>query len=105
MLNKRDRILQYQPLWQGWIIEAFLGEGSYGRVYRAVRRDRAGKYRSAVKLISIPNSPAEYQQVCQAGMDSGPLRGVCRARHCQVYAPMESNSTIATLATVGNCIQ
>ncbi len=69
MLDSNDHILQYQPLWQHWTVESFIGEGGNGRVYSVARRDRGGEYHSAVKLISIPKTRLDIQQARQMGMD------------------------------------
>ncbi len=65
-----DSILRFQPLWNHWTVDGFLGEGSYGRVYRVVRSDLGGTYYSAVKHIVVPRSEAEIKSVHNMGMDS-----------------------------------
>ena len=40
--------------WPDWEIVSEIGEGAFGTVYRAVRRDMAGSAESAIKVIVIP---------------------------------------------------
>mgnify|MGYP001771927281 FL=1 len=37
-------IHQFEPLWGVWKIEEELGEGSYGKVYKAVRNEFGATY-------------------------------------------------------------
>lgn len=62
MINQNDPIFLYTPLFGAFQVEALLGEGSYGRVYRVAREDITGRYESAVKHIRIPLSNAELKE-------------------------------------------
>ena len=42
--------------WPGWECVRLLGEGSFGKVYEIERRDAFGSVKSALKIITIPNS-------------------------------------------------
>jgi serine/threonine protein kinase len=44
----------YMPLGGSWEIAELIGQGSYGKVYRAKRSEQGEMYYSAVKHISIP---------------------------------------------------
>ena len=67
-------IKQYEPLWGSWHVDAFLGEGSFGKVYK-VRKEEFGQvYYSAVKIISIPQSETEIRQAHADGLDDASLR-------------------------------
>ena len=44
-----------------------VGSGSYGNVYHMIRRDLAGTFDSAIKVIIIPDSDAEIAQIRQEG--------------------------------------
>jgi len=52
----------FAPLWGIWEIESLIGEGSYGKVYKAVREEFGNRYYCAVKHISIPQSNREARQ-------------------------------------------
>ena len=45
--------------WEEWQLEEILGEGSYGTVWKAVRKIGEDTIRSAIKIIRIPESPQE----------------------------------------------
>ena len=82
-------IKKYEPLWGAWQVDAVLGEGSFGKVYR-VRREEFGKtHYSAVKLISIPQSDADVRQMQSEGMDDASMRSYFHA--CATDIIMEIN--------------
>ncbi len=62
-----ERIRQFEPLWGVWECEDVLGEGSFGRVYRAVRKDGDRRYYSAIKHISVPASEQQLQEIRSSG--------------------------------------
>ncbi len=51
-----SNIKDFCPLWGEWYADesSQIGKGSFGRVYRAIKRDNYGVYESAVKHIQIP---------------------------------------------------
>ena len=55
-----------------WKLERMLGAGSFGKVFEATRED-FGSYKSAVKIITIPQSPAEIQEARSEGMDDASI--------------------------------
>ena len=52
-----------------WTLKELLGEGSYGRVYRAERDDFGVTYQAAVKIITIPRDEGEIKNARAEGMD------------------------------------
>ena len=54
---------RYEPIDGKWYIKELLGEGSYGKVFRIEREDISGKYTSALKIISVPNSKTEVDSL------------------------------------------
>ncbi|MBP3413886.1 MAG: serine/threonine protein kinase [Clostridia bacterium] len=62
-----DRIKKFEPLWGVWECDAVLGEGSFGRVYRAVRKEGERVYYSAVKHISVPANQQQLNEVRSSG--------------------------------------
>jgi len=73
MLDKNDPIKAFEPIWDGWKLDSFVGEGSYGRVYKAIRQTRGRYYISAVKHIQIPKTQSDLTQARQLGMDGSSL--------------------------------
>ena len=67
-------IHDFEPLWGAWMVDDFIGEGSYGKVYKAVREEFGRRYEAAVKLISIPQSQAEADSLRDEGMDAEAVR-------------------------------
>lgn len=60
----------FSPLWGTWEIDALIGQGSYGKVYRAKRVEYDKIYYSAVKHISIPSSKNEVDSLFADGVVS-----------------------------------
>jgi serine/threonine protein kinase len=69
-----NSIKQYEPLWGSWYIDSFIGEGSFGRVYKIRREDFGKVYYSAVKLITIPQSETDVRLLRREGLDNKTLR-------------------------------
>ena len=54
----------------GWVIIAKLGSGSFGTVYQIERKDEYGICeRSALKVISVPQSPEDMKEILDEGMN------------------------------------
>ena len=51
--------------WREWKIIEKIGEGSYGRVYKAERTERGHTFYSAIKVISIPSTHEELSSIRQ----------------------------------------
>ena len=54
--------------WNGWIVDKYIGEGSFGKVYRVVRNEFGHTYESALKVIRVPRSKAEEDAIRNEGM-------------------------------------
>ena len=50
-------------IWPDWEVEEQLGKGSYGTVYKAVRRDNNIQSHAAIKVISIPTDSSEVDSL------------------------------------------
>ncbi len=57
-----ERELPISP-WQEWEIVEKIGEGAYGRVYKAKRTEHGHSFYSAIKIISIPSGKEELDSV------------------------------------------
>ncbi|WP_265444533.1 DUF5050 domain-containing protein [Acetivibrio straminisolvens] len=68
-----DYIKKYEPLWGAWRVESFIGEGSYGKVYKIFKEEWGFKYQSALKLISIPTQEQHREAVATIGNDDNSL--------------------------------
>ncbi|MBM3708868.1 MAG: hypothetical protein FJW61_00400 [Actinobacteria bacterium] len=72
--NNKDPIYSYQPLWGYWYIDSPIGEGSFGRVYKATRSELGYSYTSAVKIITIPSKEQLRQAISSFGDDKDTLK-------------------------------
>lgn len=50
-------------VWPEWELEKRIGKGSYGVVYKAVRRDSGIESHAAIKIVSIPTDEAELDSL------------------------------------------
>jgi len=69
MSTPNDYVKKYEPLWGSWSVEKFVGEGSFGKVYKISREDWGQKYESALKLIRIPQSENDIKETKTIGLD------------------------------------
>ena len=63
---------QYRPgdiVLGNWILKDMLGEGSFGKVFKAEREDFGTVYTAAVKIITIPQNQAEIKSARAEGMN------------------------------------
>jgi len=56
-------------IWPEWKIEEQIGRGSFGVVYRAVRQSGNLTSYAAIKVISVPQDPAEIESLRAEGLD------------------------------------
>jgi len=64
-----------KQIWPEWEIEGKpLGKGSYGVVYKAVRRDHNVESCAAIKVISIPSDSSEVDSLRSEGLDMNATR-------------------------------
>ena len=63
-----ERLAALQPFWGAWYLDAPIGEGSYGKVFRVVKTDTFGqKHYAALKWLWIPHSPGDIQDKRNSG--------------------------------------
>lgn len=64
-----------RQVWPEWEIEGSpIGKGSYGVVYKAVRRDHNVESYAAIKVISIPSDSSEVDSLRSEGLDMNATR-------------------------------
>jgi len=59
-----------KAVWPDWQIVDLIGRGSFGAVYRAVRRDSNVESYAAIKIISIPTDASEVESLRSEGLDA-----------------------------------
>ena len=60
---------KYKPIFGEWQIVREIGEGSFGKVFEIERETFGYTYKSALKIITIPQSESEIDTVLDNGMD------------------------------------
>ncbi|HIY01825.1 MAG TPA: protein kinase [Candidatus Blautia faecipullorum] len=61
-------------IWPEWQIVRKIGQGSYGTVYEAVRREHQVESRAAIKVISIPQEESEIESLRADGLSQRETR-------------------------------
>ncbi|MDR2572474.1 MAG: protein kinase [Oscillospiraceae bacterium] len=61
-------IERLSQVWSDWKVDSLIGEGSFGKVYKAVREEHGMTTYSAIKIVSIPQSDAEITALRSEGM-------------------------------------
>ena len=64
--------------WPEWELIDKLGEGSFGKVYRARRVEGTREFYSAIKIVTIPYSGAQMDELGMEGMDEKSVRRYLR---------------------------
>lgn len=63
-----------ENVWPNWHVESRIGQGGFGSVYK-VKKELFGDITwSAVKVVSIPNDPAEIKDMSASGLDEESIR-------------------------------
>ena len=89
MSKDRDEDDLLSGVWPEWKIVEFIGSGSYGRVYKAVRDDFSIQSFSAVKIISIPQNDSEIQELRAEGYDDAAIKKYYQNITSQLVSEME----------------
>jgi len=61
-------ISNFTPIWGVWEIESTLGEGGFGKVYKAYREEFGRRYECAIKHISLPQRETEIKDLLEEQM-------------------------------------
>jgi len=65
-------------IFDSWIVDSLIGEGSFGRVYKVSRKEFNKTYHAAIKIINIPNDKTELKQAFNDGMSEKEVRDYFR---------------------------
>ena len=68
-----ERLTALEPFWGLWRLDAFIGKGSYGKVYRIKREEFGETYYAALKWISLPQNQSEIQSLRNEGYDDASI--------------------------------
>jgi len=95
---------EIQEIWPEWKIESSIGSGGFGKVYKA-RKELLGQKEtySAIKVIRIPNDPAELSNMQASRMDEKSIREYYKAsveqltNEIELMDRMKSASHVVTI--------
>jgi len=59
-----------KSIWGEWELLELIGEGSFGKVYKAAKKEHGAEMFSAIKIITIPRSAAELKSLEAGGLSS-----------------------------------
>ena len=65
--------MNINQVWPEWNEECVLGEGSFGKVYRAKRVEYGRTFYSAIKVLSVPKTSQEIRTARTQGMNDGEI--------------------------------
>lgn len=68
-IDRLRKIMAEINTWPGWECVRQLGAGSFGKVYEIQRIENGRAYKSALKVITIPQDDAEIENAYNEGMD------------------------------------
>lgn len=95
-----------EGIWPGWRIEAEIGRGSYGTVYRVSREVLGHVSHAAAKRIEVPIDASELTALAAMGMDEAEidahLEGLARSIMNEV-AVMDSLKGAPNIVSIEDC--
>ena len=63
-----ERLANLQPFWGSWMLDAYIGKGSYGQVFRIKKEDALGnKQFAALKWLCVPQDTSEIRKKRNSG--------------------------------------
>ncbi len=71
--------MNINQVWPEWTEECLLGEGSFGKVYRAKREDYGRTFYSAIKVLTVPKNQQEVQHIKAQGMSDADVYNYFRS--------------------------
>ena len=73
-----ERLIALQPFWDSWLLDSFIGEGSYGKVYRIRREEMGVTTFAALKWITLPHNQSELSEYRSEGLSEDNMRQLYR---------------------------
>lgn len=71
--------MNISQVWPEWNEDCVLGEGSFGKVYRAKRVEYGRTFYSAIKVLTVPKNQQEVKVARSQGMDDGEIYNYFRS--------------------------
>ena len=60
---------KYEPIFGSWYLNRLIGKGSFGKVFEIIREEYGTTYRSALKIITIPQDDDDVKSRMTEGTD------------------------------------
>ena len=73
-MDTPERLAALEPLWGTWRILEFIGEGSFGKVYKIYREEFGTRYIAALKWISLPQNTNDIDRLHSEQMTFADIR-------------------------------
>ena len=64
-----DEYKKYEPIFGSWYLSKIIGKGSFGKVFEITREEYGATYKSALKIISVPQDDEEIKNRMTEGTD------------------------------------
>jgi len=65
---------KYEPIFGSLYLSRLIGKGSFGKVYEIVREEFGVTYRSALKIITVPQDNEDIRTLTAEGMSAGAIK-------------------------------
>ena len=64
-----DEYRKYEPIFGSWYLKRLIGRGSFGKVFEITREEFGTTYRSALKIITVPQDDDDVKSRMSEGTD------------------------------------
>ncbi len=82
--------MEYPMFLPGWETVGLLGSGGFSKVYKIRKIDGGNReFYSALKVISVPSSPEEYQQYLKEGVDQEGITSIFKEQVNSIVSEFE----------------
>ena len=93
---------KYEPIFGSWYLSRQIGKGSFGKVYEITREEYGTTYRSALKIISIPQDEDDVKTRLASGTEMESVteyyKGILKeiVNENEIMAQLKGNSNIVS---------
>ncbi len=93
---------KYEPIFGSWYLKRLIGRGSFGKVFEITREEFGTVYRSALKIITIPQDESEVMSMMTADSDINTIRSYYEGvlidivNENEIMAQLKGNSNIVS---------